>query len=82
MAYSYSLGCCTDESYEVYQWTRTDKGDWLMQSSDAPPTPWIPIDPTEPSTSERNSRYPRFAQALPPLIVEVHEGQTLYLPAG
>jgi jumonji domain-containing protein 7 len=70
-----------DLPYEVYQWSLQD-GQWEMKPSESPPTPWIPIDPTEPANSKRNSKFPRFAKALPPLVVEVHEGDTLYLPAG
>lgn len=71
-----------DFPYEVYQWSLKDNGDWQMIPADSPPTPWIAIDPTEPADSKRNSRYPLYSKALPPLVVEVHEGQTLYLPAG
>ena len=70
-----------DVPYEVHQWAVHNE-QWQMQPADSPPTPWIPIDPTEPATSERNRRYPRFASALAPLVVEVHQGETLYLPAG
>lgn len=71
-----------DFPYDVYQWTLQGKDQWQMQSADSPPTPWIPIDPTEPPYSERNKRYPLFSKALSPLVVEIHEGETLYLPAG
>jgi jumonji domain-containing protein 7 len=72
----------SDLPYDVYQWKLLDNDQWQMQPADSPPTPWIPIDPTEPANSPRNHRYPLFAKALPPLVVEVHEGETLYLPAG
>jgi jumonji domain-containing protein 7 len=71
----------TDVPYDVYHWS-LQRGQWKMKPTDSPPTPWIPIDPTEPANSKRNSKYPRFAKALLPLNVEVHEGETLYLPAG
>lgn len=73
---------CEDDPFDVFQWSKGKDNDWNLEPSDTPPTPWIPIDPTQPSSSERNKRYPLFSKALPPLTIEVKEGQTLYLPAG
>lgn len=74
------LRASTDEAYPVYRCT-PDLGS--LEPTDLPPTPWIPIDPTEPASSPRNRPFgQRFSRALPPLTVEVHEGETLYLPAG
>lgn len=71
-----------DVPYDVHQWKLINDEQWQLQPTDSPPTPWIAIDPTEPASSKRNSRYPRFSKALAPLIVEMQEGETLYLPAG
>lgn len=77
-----TLSVDADVSYDVYQWKLTNNEQWQLEPADFPPTPWIAIDPTEPTNSKRNSKYPRFSKALPPLVVEVQEGETLYLPAG
>ncbi|UZJ53397.1 hypothetical protein CBS101457_002717 [Exobasidium rhododendri] len=73
---------CDDVPYEVYQWTLENDRDWRLLPTDLPSTPWIPIDPTEPAGSTRNRRHPLYSKALPPLTIEVQEGETLYLPAG
>ncbi|MCO5598532.1 hypothetical protein L7F22_052629 [Adiantum nelumboides] len=73
---------CEDEAFDVFQWSIKQDESWTLEPSSTPPTPWIPIDPTQSSSSERNIRYPLFSKALPPLTIEVKEGQTLYLPAG
>lgn len=73
---------CEDERFDVYQWCKRQDGDWTLEPTSTPSTPWIPIDPTEPSSSDRNARFPLFSKALTPLTIEVKEGQTLYLPAG
>lgn len=73
---------CEDKPYEVYQWHRAPNDLWSLQPSDSPATPWVPIDPSLPPDSARNVPHERFAKALPPLIVRVHAGQTLFLPAG
>ncbi|KAH0445954.1 hypothetical protein IEQ34_025212 [Dendrobium chrysotoxum] len=73
---------CEDKPYEVYQWHRAPDDLWSLQPSDSTATPWIPIDPSLHQTPPENVRHERFAKALPPLIVRVHAGQTLFLPAG
>lgn len=73
---------CEDQPYQVYRHSASPPYDLEPDPQGTPPTPWIPVDPTEPPTSQRNSRYPHYAKGLKPLSIRVEEGQMLYLPAG
>ncbi|KDN44249.1 Clavaminate synthase-like protein [Tilletiaria anomala UBC 951] len=87
-----------DDVYDVYRWRLLERKEgedtcdyvrgsalFELAKEDSPPTPWIQIDPTQPVSHPRNAKhsiYVRARASLPPIRVEVHEGQTLYLPSG
>lgn len=73
----------SDQPYPCHR--HATKPPYVLEDSpdtNAPPTPWVPIDPTEPPTSRRNRPHARYAKGFKPLRIEVHPGETLYLPAG
>ncbi|CAO1623085.1 unnamed protein product [Sympodiomycopsis kandeliae] len=74
---------CEDKPYACHRHS-SEPPHHISSSPDpnTPPTPWIPIDPTEPPTSARNAPHERYAKGLKPLRIEVNQGETLYLPAG
>lgn len=72
---------CEGEPFEVYRHDSTEPYT-LRPDPETPPTPWIPIDPTEGADSVRNRPHTRYAKGLKPLRIEVKEDEMLYLPAG
>ena len=77
-----------EDKYEVYRWKWNGQGakqPFVLEATDLPPTPWIPIDPNLPAQHVRNHAlpgYPRSRLTLKPIHVTVEAGETLYLPMG
>lgn len=82
---------CDDDLYKVYQSEPSSSSSTTNPNASStfsftpistPPIPWIPIDPTEPPTSERNEPHTRYGKGLSPLKIWVEEGEVLFLPSG
>lgn len=82
---------CDDDLYQVHQSEPSSSSSTTNPNASStfsftpistPPIPWIPIDPTEPPTSERNNPHTRYGKGLSPLKIWVEEGEVLFLPSG
>ncbi|CAO1628111.1 unnamed protein product [Parajaminaea phylloscopi] len=73
---------CERDPFEVYRHSSDAPYDLISDPEGTPPTPWIPIDPTQSPYSARNKPYTRYAKGLKPLEIRVREGEVLFLPAG
>ena len=62
--------------FEPARYARDVHGGWSIEPSDGAPVPWIAVDPLAPDLDA----HPRYRHARP-MVVDVHAGDLLYLPA-